>query len=391
MNEYVSFDTNVLIDYPECIEEFDKIFLNIVVIQELDKLKNDKEIGYRARKALKLISKNINKIKVDLNELLVKYNEHNDDIIIKSSYNNDCLLYSNDLAVRLKAGFQGVPTSEYTNDCEIYKGYKIFNGSSEEINNLFIELEQGINSLNLIQNEYVLFTNTDTDTKYELRFDKGKLVEIKLPPSKVIKGLNAQQRCALDLLNNKDIPIKVIAGTYGSGKTLLAVKMGMYHTLSKENYKSILFLRNPVPDSDSGEIGFLPGDKNEKIRDYCKPFFQYIENESQINSVESLLMQGKIQVDVVSFLKGVNIDDTFVICDEAEDLNSRLLKRIGTRIAKKACIVFTGDWEQCESRYKNDNGLLKLIEYCKGNDLVGIVVLDEDVRSSASKVFADLK
>jgi PhoH-like ATPase len=390
MSEYVSFDTNVLIDDPECINEFENVIISIVVVEELDKLKNDKDVGYYARKALKNINKKTN-IKFDCDNQNYFMEDNNDNKIITCARNNKCKLYSNDLAVRIKASTARVDVHPWENTkCDVYKGYKTFSGTAEDINKLFADLENGINTLDLIQNEYVMFTNTDTKDTCECRFDNGTLVDIKLPPSKVIKGLNGQQRCALDLLLNKDIPIKIIAGTFGSGKTMLAVKMGMYHVVGKENYRSIMFLRNPIA-ADQTDIGFLPGDKNEKIKDYCKPFFQYIENESQVNTVESLMIQGKIQVDVVSFLKGVNIDDTYVICDEAEDLNTKLIKLVGSRIGKKACIVFTGDWKQCESKYKNDNGLLKLIDSCKGNDLVGIVVLDEDVRSAASKVFAELK
>jgi PhoH-like ATPase len=92
----------------------------------------------------------------------------------------------------------------------------------------------------------------------------------------------------------------------------------------------------------------------------------------------------------VSFLKGISIDDSFVIMDEAEDLNTKLIKLVGSRIGENSCIVFTGDWKQSENRYKQDNGLLRLIESSKGNPLVGIVVLEEDVRSSTSKLFAEL-
>ena len=95
-------------------------------------------------------------------------------------------------------------------------------------------------------------------------------------------------------------------------------------------------------------------------------------------------------MDVTSFLKGISIDDSYVIMDEAEDLNTKLIKLVGSRIGSTSCIVFTGDWKQSENRYKQDNGLLRLIESSKGNPLVGIVVLEEDVRSSTSKLFAEL-
>jgi PhoH-like ATPase len=170
---------------------------------------------------------------------------------------------------------------------------------------------------------------------------------------------------------------------------MLSVKTGLYQVVAKEHYKNLLFIRNPIV-ADNTDIGFLPGDKSEKIHDFCRPFLQYVENEKDQFYAENLIKNEKIKMDVVSFLKGISIDDSFVIMDEAEDLNTKLIKLVGSRIGEKSCIVFTGDWKQSENKYKNDNGLLRLIESSKGNPLVGIVVLEEDVRSSASKLFAEL-
>jgi PhoH-like ATPase len=170
---------------------------------------------------------------------------------------------------------------------------------------------------------------------------------------------------------------------------MCSVKTGLYNVVDKENYKTLMFIRNPIV-ADGAEIGFLPGDKSEKIADFCRPFLQYVENSKDQFYADTLIRTEKIKMDVVSFLKGVSIDDSFVIMDEAEDLNTKLIKLVGSRIGKTSCIVFTGDWSQSENKYKTENGLVKLIQETKGNSLVGTVVLDEDVRSDASKIFAKL-
>jgi predicted ribonuclease YlaK len=89
-------------------------------------------------------------------------------------------------------------------------------------------------------------------------------------------------------------------------------------------------------------------------------------------------------------MKGLSIDETFILVDEAEDLNKKLIKLLGTRIGTNSSIVFSGDIEQAEDKYVGNNGLTIAIEKLKGHPLVGIVVLKDDVRSEASKVFADL-
>ena len=86
-----------------------------------------------------------------------------------------------------------------------------------------------------------------------------------------------------------------------------------------------------------------------------------------------------------------SVDDTLMIVDECEDLNLKLIKLLGTRIGNNSAIVLTGDWHQAEQQYKYDSGISKLIEQTIDDPLVGIVVLDEDVRSSVSKTFANLK
>jgi predicted ribonuclease YlaK len=90
-------------------------------------------------------------------------------------------------------------------------------------------------------------------------------------------------------------------------------------------------------------------------------------------------------------MKGLTIPESYILIDEAEDLDLKTLKLIGSRIGKDSNIVFCGDYKQAEGKFIQDNGLLQLIEGTKGNPLVGIVVLDDDVRSSASKVFANLE
>jgi PhoH-like ATPase len=89
-------------------------------------------------------------------------------------------------------------------------------------------------------------------------------------------------------------------------------------------------------------------------------------------------------------MKGLSIQDTYILVDEAEDLSKRLIKLLGTRVAEGSVIVFSGDFEQAEEKYVHNNGLYQAIEKLKGHPLVGIVVLDEDIRSSASKAFAGL-
>ncbi len=392
-------DTNILLNPRFDYNIYAKIYISIVSIEELDNLKRSDQVGYQVRQAIKKIKDATNV------EIIVDYSysgtnrflEHGNDNKILAmvaqtcQVDKDCEFWTDDFNLLVKAQALKIPCKlfEFENE-ESYKGYQTLSGNTYFINQFFEDIDNSVNNYNFVVNEYLMLYNTDTDELSEHRFNGKKFVELKLPSSKVIKGLNSQQRFALDLLNNKDIPIKIIAGGFGSGKTLLSVKTGLHLVEDKGLYKTLMFIRNPIV-TDGAEIGFLPGDKSEKIYDFCRPFLQYVEDPKNQFYADNLIKEEKIKMDVVSFLKGVSIEDSFVIMDEAEDLNTKLVKLVGSRIGSKSCIVFTGDWQQSENKYKHDNGLLKLIKEGKGNELVGIVVLEEDLRSPASRVFAELK
>ena len=100
---------------------------------------------------------------------------------------------------------------------------------------------------------------------------------------------------------------------------------------------------------------------------------------------------GQLIKEIPFYMKGLDIHDTFIVVEEAEDLTHKEIKLIGTRLGQNSCLVLSGDYHQAEKKYMNgNNGLFKVINNFKGNPLVGVVVLEEDVRSDASKVFVGL-
>lgn len=407
----------------EIFKQFDKVYIVGYVLRELERNKHsqNEEKKFLSRRACRDIEANKDKViyfvsenKYDLPDCFDEDIMDNKIISnIKELHDKDkeILALSNDILFKFTCESIDIPCEKFGTliNLDVYKGYQELSGGTDFVLDLFNNIGNAKSKYDFLVNEYLILHNLDTKTTSEHRYDGKKFVDLKLPDSKVIKGLNGLQRCALDLLNNKSIPIKVVAGGFGSGKTILSVKVGLDLVVSKETYRTLMFIRNPIT-ADGADIGFLPGSKAEKIADYCRPFLQYIETPetsykskskgknnkdddqfySEDSYADSLIKQDKIKMDVVSFLKGVSIDDSYVIMDEAEDLNTKLIKLVGSRIGKTSCIVFTGDWKQSENKYKQDNGLVKLIESGKGNPLVGIVVLEEDLRSEASRVFADL-
>lgn len=383
-------DTNILLNNEFEFDDYEKVYISIITIEELDKLKRDERIGYQARQAIKKIEKADNK-KIIFKSIYsgVNFLEHNNDNeILRQAYeqyklDNEIVFYTDDLCLKVKADSFGIPCERFEfgkNDSE-YKGYIVLDLSNKEVLTLFDDIEKGINKYSLIENQYIIINERGKRKPQEFKYINKKIEPLKLPDSKVIKGLNSQQRLALDLLYNKEIPIKIIIGGFGSGKTYLATKMGVHHVFDKGNYGKMLILRNPL---GSGEpIGYLKGDKSEKIGD----FFRCVEQYLDVTTLKDKSIENYVEKDIPYFIKGLSYGSKYVLVEEAEDMDLKILNLIGSRIENDSCVVFCGDYKQAETKYVNQNGLYQLINNIKGNPLVGIVCLEEDVRSEASKVF----
>lgn len=404
MEKIKFYDTNELLKNLDKIDD-DLIYISSITLQEIEHIKTsrnkDEDVKFEARKVTRWLRNNEDKYKCipvtkGHYQLLESINIpiDNDNLIIACAYGltkeYDVEFYTEDLCCRnIAKNIFGLKIQDFKEDeKEKYKGYKEVYVDTNEYNKLFSDyLTKKKNSLELLNNEYLIINNRDTLKTYEYKFVDGELKQIKLPPSKVVKGMNAKQRCALDLLNDKDIPIKIIAGTYGSGKTFLSVRSALYQIKEKGWYSKLMLVRNPIGSGE--EVGFLSGSLEEKTKNFYSPIIQNLEGgEYELNDMK---MKGELETQIPYYMKGMSLTDTFLLVDEAEDLDTKIFKLIGTRIGKGSSVAFVGDWNQSESKFTRNNGLFKFIDYAKGNDLVGIIVLDDDVRSDASRVFCDFE
>ena len=265
---------------------------------------------------------------------------------------------------------------------DIYKGYKLIKGTTEEIN----EYMENFMSDAWSVNEYLIIQNTDDGSEKEMRWDGDKFVSLKLPPSGVIKGKNALQRCALDMLNNKNITICAVLGTYGSGKTKLCLASALNAVIKKGEQSTILGCRPPV--GEGAQIGFLPGDFSNKTDPFFLPLEQQLDGGSF--ELESLKQRGVLSMNIPYYMKGTTYNDCIMVCDECEDLDYKQIKLVGTRVGQNSRIFFCGDYRQSLYDTSESNALVKMCNYFKGNPLFGTVYLEEDVRSQTSKMFADM-
>jgi len=163
-----------------------------------------------------------------------------------------------------------------------------------------------------------------------------------LPSSKYIKGKNSLQRCALDMLANKDITVCAILGQYGSGKSYLAMQMALWAVKEKGWQSHILGVREPL--GEGRELGFLPGDFEAKNGVWTLPLIQQLDGKEW--EVEQLKQQGIIDFNIPTYMKGTSYADTVLVVDEAEDLTEKQIRLIGTRVGANSKIIFDGDYRQ---------------------------------------------
>lgn len=375
------------------------ICLSSVTLQELENIKTsankDSETKYWARVAVRALKDN-----PDVEIIVVNRDDYkcledkglettNDNLIIASAYRysqeHDIIFYTEDLLCGFIAkNYFGLEVQSVKTDdkSDMYKGYKVVHGNTESINKYM----ESINLDDWSVNEYLIIENTDDDISKEMRFDGEKFVNLKLPPSKFIKGKNSLQRCTLDILMNPEITVAAVLGGYGSGKTFIAMQMALYNVQEKGNQSKILGVRETLGEGQS--IGYLPGTKDEKVGNFFAPLAQSL-NGGEFE-LEKLKMSGILEVNVPYYMKGTTYNNTVIICDEAEDLSESQIRLIGTRLGENSKIYFAGDYKQSIVNKSQNNPLVKMCNEFKGKHNFACIYLGEDVRSETSKMFAEL-
>ena len=395
------YDTNALLELQG--DAFVNVFMcSIKSFEELEHIKTsrnkDEETRYKARKITHLLDENSDKYEA----IVVDYNQYVDDIVnvfglnpedpdniimytawYKSKEVEDLIFVTNDICCKnIARNIFGLKVESANKKEEIYKGYKIIKGNTEKINSVM----ENIDFSDWHVNEYLIIQNTDDNSEKEMRFDGENFVALKLPSSRFIKGKNGLQRCALDLLLNPDITIAAVLGGYGSGKTYLTLQMALYNVTEKGHQSKILGVRSP--QGEGKEVGFLPGTLQEKVQGFFEPLTQQL-NGGEFE-LESLKQRGILDSNIPYYMKGTTYNDTIMLVDEAEDLDEKQLRLVGTRIGNNSKIYFAGDYKQSVINTTDNNALIKMCNELKGNKMFGCVYLGEDVRSTTSKIFANL-
>ena len=185
---------------------------------------------------------------------------------------------------------------------------------------------------------------------------------LKLDDLITVGPLTENQKTAFEAYK-KDNKSLILHGSAGTGKTFISIYLSLEQVLEKSNrqYNKLYVIRSVVPTRD---IGYLPGDKQEKIEVYEDPYMSICAELFECkDAYEKLKQQGVIEFLPTSFVRGITFDNSIIIIDECQNLNFHELDSVITRIGKDCKILFCGDFYQTDFVRENEKqGLKKFIK-----------------------------
>ncbi len=161
----------------------------------------------------------------------------------------------------------------------------------------------------------------------------------------------------------KENDIIVCAGPAGTGKTYVAVAVGL--ELLKLGKIGKIIITRPVVEAGGEKLGFLPGDLQEKINPYLRPIYDAFNAILGVGQVQIMLDQEEIEIAPLAYMRGRTLENCFIILDEAQNATSEQIEMLLTRMGKYSKVVVNGDTTQVDLKNKNASGLGQLVRIIK--------------------------
>ena len=189
---------------------------------------------------------------------------------------------------------------------------------------------------------------------------------------RLVKAVTLNQIKIVELISKKDLVFAI--GPAGTGKTYTSVALAVKF-LKEKKVKRIILTR---PAVEAGEnLGFLPGDMNDKLDPYMQPLYDALREMIPKEKLKKFIESGTIQISPLAYMRGRNLDDAFVILDEAQNTTHSQMKMFLTRMGKNAKFIITGDPGQIDLPRKIVSGLKEAILILKEINEIGILYLNE--------------
>ena len=423
-------DTNVLLHDARAIYAFadNNVVIPIYVIEEVDTFKKDQsELGRNARQVARLLDDvrsegqlskaqqlpNGGTVRVALPKNPPKNPSYDsrsmDQRILETALevrDEDpklpTILVTKDVNMRVRGDALGLHTADFEPERisidELYSGNRELFVPSGTVEKFYADGAVVVDAPGLHANEYLTLKDETGGKSALARWDKptGKAQPVKKLRDGVwgIKPRNKEQHFALDMLLDDDVKLVTLVGKAGTGKTLLAIAAGLQKVTEDQVYAKLLVSRPIFPLGR--DIGYLPGDIEEKLNPWMQPIYDNLELLLGLNkndkkdgrSYAELVDLGFVEIEPLTYIRGRSLPNVYMIVDEAQNLTPHEVKTIITRAGEGTKIILTGDPYQIDHPYldSSNNGLTTVAERFKEEAIASHVILTKGERSPLAEL-----
>lgn len=407
-------DTSVFLSDPKALDRLQDcdVVIPMAVLLELESKRNHSDLGFAARSVLRTLEEyrqkygNLSKkistgsgtVRIELHENTAKKFEvvTNDDKILAVATNiqdkgEDVKLLTKDLPLRLRASLYEVEAEEYLADK--------FVSELQEV----ITLEVAPEDIDYIYDYDLLEVDEceeyPINTGFILKSHSGSALAIlkeaglqRLSNTTVfdVNGRSAEQRIAIELLMDDEIPIVSISGRSGSGKSLLALAAGLESVVEQRKYKRVIVFR-PLYAVGGQDLGYLPGTAEEKMEPWAAAVYDTLGSFCNDNVLDHIKDQNFVEVLPLTHIRGRTLEDAYVIIDEAQQLEKMVLLTALTRLGENSKVVLTYDINQRDNlKVGKYDGVVAVSNLLSGNKLFGHVSLTRSERSEVAELVSSL-
>ena len=409
-NRKVVLDTNVLIDNPEAVLKYSEVILPYTVLSELDNHKRNPDLKRSAQAAIKAIKVAIHRGTLTVVDL-PKNLETPDERIVKACVDNDATFITQDIGASVIATANKVTLGEEDIDTDINYDYLGYSFSSSDMDSDYISEWKHLKEvmpiefkdkfgITLRENQYFIVTRSGYSSDI-WKQQKDRIVRIS-QSSKPLRSagimdvpLDSIQQCAIDAVMDPLVPLTVLDGTLGTGKTILSLMGALATTSGQKNfkyYKKILVTRPPVSTDKKLEIGFLPGTLEDKLGSWVGgvksnlKFLYEKDLEKAVKKVADDIFDEHFEMINLESIQGVSLHEVILIVDEYQLLNTDTLKLVLSRIAQGAKVVLVGDTQgQTYGINRSNEGFKTLYRHLGKSPVMNFIKLENIYRSELSE------
>jgi PhoH-like ATPase len=439
MRKNFVLDTNVLLHDPRSLFNFgdNNVVIPIYAIEEIDQFKRDlNELGRNAR----LVTRYLDSFRtegplaegvplpsggtirvaftdrelppsmanghlVDNKILAVALDIKDKDPSVTTTF------ITKDTALRIRADAVGLVAQDYDVErveiSELYTGLLELLVPKDTVDQMYragAEVEPPASAGELFPNQFLLLkdeTNPSHTAMGRYSPSKGKVVPLLRAGKEGVWGVrprNMEQTYALDLMLNDEVKLVTVVGKAGTGKTLLAIATGLQKVTEENLYQKLLVSRPIFPLGR--DIGYLPGDVEQKLNPWMQPIFDNVEFLMNLSRADKkagrghheLMDLGILEIEPLTYIRGRSIPNQFIIVDEAQNLTPHEVKTIITRVGDNTKIILTGDPFQIDNPYVDatNNGLVHVVNRFKAERIAGHITMTKGERSALAELAANL-